>query len=241
LGPWYSNVARHGRTLWTTNFGVKGGIVYRVPGPGVISENRYDVNTYARLTGEGSVRTPLAGDVFLGARLFGGAYFSADPPPLQRRIYVGGADPYSTFTDPLLRSRGAWLVRPGFYYQAPGDGNLRGFSSALGGRWAVTTNVELTRSLLTRRSGFLRNTTFEAFFDGGLVDTAAVVSASGTSAVTTLWDGGVGLVFRTAVRDLAWTTRFEVPFLVNRFDKAEDVRSGGNTAFRWTVSLAPSF
>lgn len=241
LGPWYSNVARHGRTLWTTNFGVKGGIVYRVPGPGVISANRYDVNTYARLTGEGSVRTPLASGVFLGARLFGGAYFSADPPPLQRRIYVGGADPYSTFTDPLLRSRGAWLVRPGFYYQAPGDGNLRGFSPALGGRWAVTTNVELTRSLVTRRSGFLRNTTFEAFFDGGLVDTAAVISASRTGAVTTLWDGGVGLVFRTAVRDLPWTTRFEVPFLVNRYDKAEDVRPGGNTAFRWTVSLAPSF
>ncbi|HYK10300.1 MAG TPA: M1 family metallopeptidase [Gemmatimonadales bacterium] len=241
LGPWYSNVARQGRTLWTTDLGVKGGVVYRVPGPGVISQNRYDVNAYARVTGQGSVRTPFVGGAFLGVRLFGGAYFSPNAPPLQRRIYVGGADPYTTFTDPLLRSRGAWFVRPGFYYQAPGDGNLRGFSSTLGGRWVVTTNIELTHSLLTRHAGFMRNTTFEAFFDGGLVDTMAVLSASGTSAMTTLWDGGAGLVFQTAIRQLAWTTRFEVPFLVNRFDKARDVRSGGNTAFRWSVSLAPSF
>jgi hypothetical protein len=240
LGPWYSNVARHGPTRWTTDFGVKAGVVYRVPGPGVIADNRYDVNTYARLTGEGIVRTPLVAGTVLGIRLFGGALISGDPPPLQRRIYVGGADPYETFTDPLLRSRGAWFVRPGFYYQASGDGNLRGFASTIGGRWAVTTNIELTHSVVSGR-GVLRNAALEGFFDGGVVDSAAVVSASRTSAVTTLWDAGVGVVFQMTVRQLSWTSRFEVPFLVNRYDRAADVRPGGEQAFRWSVSLAPSF
>jgi len=241
LGPWYSNVLRHGQTRWTTDVGVKGGMVYRFPGPGVISQNRYDVNTYARLTASGSVRTPLVGGAFLGVRLFGGAFLSGDGPPLQRRIYIGGADPYETFTDPLLRSRGAWFVRPDFYYQAPGDGNLRGFSPGLGGRWAVTSNVELTRSVVTRRSGFLRNATFEAFVDGGVVDSAAVVSASRKSAVTTLWDVGVGVVFQSTIHQLSWTTRFEVPFMVNRFNFAADDRPSGRQGFRWSVSLAPSF
>jgi hypothetical protein len=45
-----------------------------------------------------------------GVRLFGGGYLAANDPPLQRRIMLAGADPYQTFTNPLLlRSR----ARPG--------------------------------------------------------------------------------------------------------------------------------
>ena len=156
---------------------------------------------------------------------------------------MGGADPYETFTDPLLRSRGAWFVRPGFYYQTPGDGNLRGFSSTLGGRWAVTGNVEVTRSVITRRAGFLpeRHRRRVLRWRPGGFRGGDLRFGHQEARVTTLWDGGAGLVFQTTIRQLAWTTRFEVPFLVNRFDKAADVRSGGNTAFRWSVSLAPSF
>lgn len=243
LGPWFSDVVRRGATRWTFDLTGHGGVVYRVPGQGIIAENRYDFNTYARITGAASVRTPLVGGTRLGIRIFGGAFLSADPPPLQRRIYVAGADPYETFTDPLLRSRGAWFVRPGFYYQSPGDANLRAFDPALGGRWAVSTNIEITRSVLTRRSGFLRSATVEGFLDAGLVDTTAVASVSGKATGTRLWDGGLGLVTVTAIRDLFWTTRFEVPFLVNRYDHAADLRpyGDGNAAFRWSVSLAPSF
>jgi len=241
-GPWFADVVRHGATVWKGSASVRGGLVYREPGPGVIADQRYDVNGYARITAEASVRTPVVGGFGIGARVFGGAFASADPPPLQRRIYVAGADPYETFSDPFLRSRGSWFARPSFYYQAPGDGGLRGFSPALGGRWALTANLELTRDLVTRRRGFVRNAGLEGFFDGGLVDSAAVPSQNGKDAVTPLWDAGVGVVTTAVVRDLPWTMRFEVPFLVNRYGRAADVRPGhARAAFRWSVSLAPSF
>ncbi|PYO77686.1 MAG: hypothetical protein DMD67_06210, partial [Gemmatimonadetes bacterium] len=78
--------------------------------------------------------------------------------------------------------------------------------------------------------------------DGGLVDTMAVAAATPGRGYTPLYDGGVGLVTRQQVRDLGWTMRFELPLVVNRFEYAADVRLGeGWLAFRWQVSLSPSF
>src|SRR5216117_1721477 len=129
---------------------------------------------FARATGEVSVRTPFWLTSTLGVRVFGGGYAGEHAPPLQRRIPVAGADPYETFTNPLLRSRGALFVRPGFHYHAPGNGNLRGFRSDLGGRWALTANLEVTRSVWRRERGILRDVALTGFADGGLVDTLAV-------------------------------------------------------------------
>jgi hypothetical protein len=57
-----------------------------------------------------------------------------------------------------------------------------------------------------------------------------------------LYDGGVGVVSRHALGDLHWTMRFELPLVVNRWDAAADARPGdGRFAFRWLVSLGPSF
>jgi hypothetical protein len=59
-----------------------------------------------------------------------------------------------------------------------------------------------------------------------------------------LYDGGVGVVTRQRVRDLAWTMRFELPLVVNRWDYAADSTGpggGARLAFRWQVSLEPSF
>src|SRR5206468_782432 len=83
------------------------------------------------------------------------------------------ADPYETFTDPFLRSRGALFLRPDFFYHAPGNGNLRGFRSDLSGRWALTANLELARSVWRRDRGILREVALEGFTDRGLVDTRA--------------------------------------------------------------------
>jgi len=240
-GPWFSDVIRRGATVWKAAAVVHGGAVYRSPGAGTLG-TRYDVSGYVRSTVDASVRTPFVAGTRLGVRVFGGVYLSPDPAVRQRRISLAGADPYETFASPLLRSAGAWFVRPGFYFQSPGDANLRGFRAARGGRWALTTNVELTRSVFGRRAGLVRDVALEAFGDGGVVDTLAVPSSVRGRRYTPVYDGGVGVVTRTAVRELAWTTRFELPLLVNRWDYAADDPSGsGRLAFRWSVSLAPSF
>jgi hypothetical protein len=152
---------------------------------------------------------------------------------------VAGADPYTTFTNPMLRSRGALFVRPGLHYQSPGDANLRGFRPDLGGRFALALNVEGTKTVYRRDDGLLNRITLEAFADAGLVDSLAV-PASGGGSQTTLYDAGVGLVTRHRLNDLSWTMRFEVPLIVNRWDYA----AGGTDKrirFRWIMSLEPSF
>src|SRR5207247_1019138 len=85
----------------TDRLGVRGGVVYWNPGPGVVAANRYDVDAFERFTGEASVRAPFWLGTTLGLRLFGGAYAGASDPVRQRRIPVAGADPYATFTDPF--------------------------------------------------------------------------------------------------------------------------------------------
>jgi hypothetical protein len=222
---------------------VRGGIVYRTPGVGIADTHPYDVGGFARATAELSLRSPFLLKTMLGARLFGGGYFSPDSPARQRRIMLAGADPYETFTDPLVRSRRALFVGPDFHYQSPGDANLRAFQPDLGGRWAVALNLEDTKTLYRRPqggTGLLSDASLEAFLDAGVVDTAAVPAPPGGQAYTTLYDGGIGLVTRHRINELAWTMRFEVPFVVNRWNYAAD-GTGKRVAFRWVFSLAPSF
>ena len=237
-GPWAAVTSRSGDRVWRARVGVRGGVVYRNPGAGAPSTTRYDIDGFARVTGDVSVRMPA-----LGVRLFFGSYLanSKSLPPLQRRIMLAGADPYETFTNPLLRSRGALFVRPDFHYQAPGDANLRGFRPDLGGRWAVALNMEGIKTLFRRASndGLLNHVALETFLDAGLVDSLAV-PASGGHSYTTLYDGGVGFVTRHRINELAWTMRFEVPLIVNRWDYAAD-GTDKRVRFRWQVSLEPSF
>jgi hypothetical protein len=244
-GPWLSQSVQRGNTLWRGRLGARVGVLYRYPGAGIASTNRYDLEGFARTTGEASVRTPFWLKSTLGVRVFGGAYLADNPPPLQRRIPLAGADPYETFTSPLLRSRGALLARPDFHYHAPGNANLRAFRPDLGGRWAVAVNIEGTRTVLRRRQGPLREVALEGFVDLGVVDPLAVPSSPPGRSYTTLYDGGVGLVTRQRVNDLAWTLRFELPIVVNRFDYAADPAGPGGgrarLAFRWQVSLEPTF
>jgi len=241
-GPWVSTAFQRGAAAIRAQAAGRLGVVYSNPGPGYTTANRYDVEPFGRLTGEASVRAPWWLGTSLGVRLFAGAYLGRSAPVRQRRIFLAGADPYETFTDPLLRSRGSLFARPGFHYHAPGGANLRGFSPDAGGRWVVAVNVEGTRPLLRSGRGVLRAAALEGFVDAGLVDTLAIPSSSPGRGYTTVYDAGVGLVTTHQIRDLAWTMRFELPLVVNRWDRAADVRPGrGRLAFRWQVSLEPSF
>ena len=243
IEPWTSVVKRAGQRTWRGRLGLRAGLVYRNPGAGIQSDNRYDVELFARPTAEVSVRMPFILKTTFGARLFAAGYIAQNAPPLQRRVMVAGADPYETFTNPLLRSAGALFVRPDFHYHAPGGANLRGFRPDLGGRWAIALNMEGTKSIYRRGAGFLRDVSLEAFADAGLVDTQAVPSATSGQDYTTLYDGGVGVITQHRINDLSWTMRFELPLVVNRWDYAADFGSGtdGRLAFRWQVSLEPSF
>jgi hypothetical protein len=244
-GPWMGTTVERRNTIWHGRLGVRGGIVYRLQGPGIVTKNRYDVEPYARGTFEASVRTPFWLKTTLGARVFGGGYLADNaPPPLQRRIPVAGADPYETFTSPLLRSRGALFVRPDFHYHAPGNTNLRAFRADLGGRWAAGVNLEATKQLLApRRPGLLSGMLLETFMDLGLVDTLAVPATTPGKSYTPLYDWGVGLITRHRVRDLNWTFRLEFPFIVNRWEYAAagNAPTDGRIAFRWQISLESSF
>ncbi|HET7379731.1 MAG TPA: hypothetical protein VFJ24_06805, partial [Gaiellales bacterium] len=241
-GPWWSTTSTHGETVFRARVGARGGVVYSNPGSGIVSPTRYDFEGFGRFTGEVSVRAPLMSGTRMGLRLFAGAYTGASTPIRQRRIPVAGADPYETFTDPLLRSRGALFLRPDFYYHAPGNADLRGLGRDLGGRWAVSANGELSRSLGRREHGFLREASLMGFWDVGLVDTLAVPATTPGRSSTAVYDGGLGLVTRHHLGDLDWTMRFETPLVVHPYQfAAEDVAGKARLALRWQVSLSPSF
>ncbi len=106
----------------------------------------------------------------------------------------------------------------------------------------MSANLELTRSVWRRNGGILRELALEGFAEAGCVDTMAVPALTPGQAYTMLYDGGIGLVTSQQVRDLNWTMRFELPLIVNRWEYAADPRQGyARLAFRWQVSLAPSF
>ena len=131
-----------------------------------------------------------------------------------------------------------------FHYHAPGNANLRGFAPTLGGRWATSLNIENTKTLFRRSGGggLFADAAFETFADLGVVDPRAVPSSPSGQGYTTLYDAGVGLVTRHRVNELAWTMRFEFPLIVNRSNYAEMATDTRNrVAFRWHVSLEPSF
>jgi hypothetical protein len=242
FGPWAATTVHRDSATWRARAGLRGGIVYRYPGSGLASAARYDVEGFARATLEASVRRPGPAGLELGARAFAGGYVAEHAPSRQRRIHVAGADPYQTFANPLLRSRGALLVRPEFQYHGPGQGNLRGFRPDLGGRWVLSVNVEAARPLFARASGVARKLGVTAFADAGLVDAAALPTFPAGTGVATLYDAGVGLHAVLELGDLGWTTRFELPLLVSRSAFAADPAGrAGRLALRWQVSLEPSF
>lgn len=242
VGPWISTVVQHGETVLRARGAVSLGLVYQHGASPVAAGRQYIYHGFNRTTGEVSVRTPVARGTTFGARVFAGAYLGPSNPVRQLRIAVAGADPYATFANPLLRSRGALLVRPGFHYHAPGGPNLRGFRNDLGGRWAVGVNLELMRTVARRNAGFLREAALGAFVDLGVADTLAAPASSPGRWYTTLYDGGLGIVTRHQVKRLDWSMRFELPLAVNRWDVAADEPANGTRfALRWQVSLAPSF
>jgi hypothetical protein len=241
IGPWATAERRSGEAVRRLRVEVRGGVLYWVPGVGIRSGDRYDVEGFLRGTATASARVPGPLATTLGVRLYAGAYVGRSSPPPQRGIPVAGADPYETFTNPLLRSRGAWLVRPGLQYHAPGGANLRAFAPHLAGRWAASVNVEVAKPVWRHAHGPVREVALVGFVDAGVLDTLAVGATVAGRRYAPLYDGGVAIVTQHAVRDLAWTMRLEFPLWVTRPALAADVVRDDRLGFRWQVSLEPSF
>jgi hypothetical protein len=152
--------------------------------------------------------------------------------PLQRRVFLAAADPYATFDDPLLRSRGAPFATDGVHYQAPGGGAVRGFTPAVSASWLAGAAVEVGPRLLERPGRRLfSSVSVVGFVDAALLDARAV----GRDAAA---DAGIGLRATHRIGPTRFVTRVDFPFLVSR--PAYGV--GGAAAdrsfkFRWVWSL----
>jgi hypothetical protein len=227
---------------WRMKIAYGGGIAYAARDLGARFERRYDVEPFGRATGSAAVRWSTAGGAWiLGARVFGGGYLGESVPLAQRAIPVDGADAYERFANPLIRSRGAAFVRPEFFYHAPGNGNLRGYTPGLGGRWLTSINLEVERVLRRSNRGPLRTASVVIFGDGALADSLAVPSTGG-AAVTPLLDAGAGLRLGLRIGDVDVPLRVEFPFVVSRPQYAHNRRQGTETIeFRWLMSLERSF
>ncbi|MBK7351005.1 MAG: M1 family metallopeptidase [Gemmatimonadetes bacterium] len=226
-----------------SRFGVAGGLAYNPDGLAAAT-GRTDLDpVYGRGTLELEARRALGAAApgrparwSFGFRLFGGVSTSGASAVKQRQVYVAGADPLERFGNPFLRSDGALLVRPDVNYHAPGGGNLRGFDPRLSADGLVAVNLELERTVLLRRGGHLFNRVGIALFGdaGHTFDDRA--------ADRLLADAGIGLRIDHRIGQTRFTTRVDLPLLVNRPALAQDTHPGSDKAgFRWTFSFTPAF
>jgi hypothetical protein len=129
--------------------------------------------TYAR----GSVvshRHARLGSFDLGVRTVLAGTLGGISVPIQRQIFLAGAGPYETFTNPFLRSRGA-LFGSDAHYQAPGGGDLRGFNPDVSATWLAGVNIEAGPRLVDRPERRLfSSVSLVVFADGALLDRAAI-------------------------------------------------------------------
>ena len=240
-------------TVWGSRSRVRldyrAGLTYSKPPRG----NTTDPEPFARITGSASIRKPIAGFV-VGVRAFAGGYLADDPPILQRRIPLNGADPYETLRNPFVRTQGSLLggssgprrlfpglVRTDIIYHSPGNGNLRGFRPGIGGRWMVGGSIEVEKTVIRRNRGIFRSAAVTVFGDGALVDTLAVRSTFGNGA-TPVSDAGVGARFGLRIGDISFPVRVEFPFFVSEPNLAhERIPGSERLSFRWLISFQPTF
>ena len=213
---------------WAVRIAATGGVV-----------GKGDRRPYVR-GGAEVVRRRQAGAFELRARGYVAGYAADGDVPRQRRIFAAGADPYETFLNPLLRSRGAPLARGDVHYQAPGGGGVRALRADLAGRWIAAANVEVSGTVFRRpaRRAF-GAVSVAAFADAAVGDSAAVGGSARRGAVA---DFGLGLRAAHRIGPTSFVTRFDVPFLVTRPALAAGARSGdGRLRPRWVWSFEEAF
>ncbi|HKG96022.1 MAG TPA: hypothetical protein VKA84_29180, partial [Gemmatimonadaceae bacterium] len=224
----------------TVAFGARaadaGGPAFRAAASGGIlgpreAGGRLADRAFARVDADVSQRREVGGGALVGAaRLFAGW---SERAPLERAIYASSANPTETFSNHLLRARGAPLADPDAHYTPLGGAGLRGYAPRLVAGRVVSLNVEGAARLATlqRIPGVPR------LYAGAFADAGVRSAPAGTPWV--LADGGVGLSLRGRVFDRDARLRLDVPLYVRDPELSAEavgraVRS--KVAFRWVVS-----
>ncbi len=219
---------------------VGGGLAYNRNG--LAASGRADLDPfYFHGTVEGSAKRALGRYFRFGARLYAGVGAGNDEAPKQRQIYLQGADPLEQLANPFLRSRGALLVGDDFRYQMPGGAGLRGIDPRVSTASVVALNLELERTMVTRRKARLFNRIAVAAF----TDLAQAIGGSAQpligDRIRFLADGGIGLHAEHRIGDTRFVTRFDLPLFVSRPRLAQDrMPDDDRLAFRWVFSFQPA-
>ncbi|MGH7561541.1 MAG: M1 family metallopeptidase [Gemmatimonadales bacterium] len=216
---------------------VGGGVEYRNRGGGLSTDDRYDVQPYARFTAEVVARRSIGQAAVAGVRLFGGWVESGSRTLQQRRLFLAGGDPVKEFANPFLRSRGALLAGNDVHYHLPGGGGVRGLSTGLTASRLGAINLEFERRVYRRTTARLfREIRMAAFADGALAD-GDIRLGDGEA-----FAGDLGLGVRAAHRigETSFVTRIDFPLLVSRSELAVHSRED-RLRFRYVVSFEPTF
>ncbi|HEU4700140.1 MAG TPA: M1 family metallopeptidase [Gemmatimonadales bacterium] len=241
---WASGVTKSTET-WDLAFreSVGGGLAYGrtgiVPPP---TGDATGSELYFRGTLEATAKGSLGAGFDLGVRGFGGLVQMKDDAVRQRRIYLGGSDPYATLYNPFLRSRGALFNRNNVFYHDPGDANLRGFAPSVSGTYAVALNAELAKTLLARpRATLFRSVALALFGDVAVSDADVAVPGGLGDDANLFGDAGVGLRAEHRIGNTVFTTRVDFPLYVSRAILARDGHPDESAGFRWQFSFQPAF
>jgi hypothetical protein len=238
---WRRSSGLHGK--WTTGakLTVTGGVEYRNQGPGLTTDDAYDAQPFARLTGEATARRSF-GKLALGVRGFGGWVESGRRPLKQRQLFVAGADPYEQFSNPFLRSRGSLLAGSDVHYRMPGGGGVRGAAAGTTATRLVALSTELERTVrfkadtgttARQRTSLLREIHVGVFGDAAFGN--GDIPPEGEKGAF-LADVGIGIRMAHRIGPTAFVTRFDFPLIVTRPRLAarhtEDI-----VGIRWTLSI----
>ena len=232
---------RSGRWNLSARTSLGGGMSYANPGPGAITEFRYDVQGYFRGTFEAIAKRTIGRSLNLGLRLYGGTALARDSVVRQRRIYLAGADPYEELHNPFTRSRGSLFRQDDVQYHLPGGGNLRGYDPTTTASSALAFNIDLERTMVSRpRAKLFRQVGIAAFGDFALAD-GSFSKTPASTAPRFAGDAGVGIRATHRIGNTQFVTRFDMPLYVGFDYLAHDQQPGKHVAWRWTFSFQPPF
>ncbi len=243
---WWGIADRAGQWKLSLNARAAGGVMYRSPGGGFTTTKRYDAQAYLRPEITATATRTLGKSGRLGLRAYAAGVFSNDPVLSQRRIFIAGADPYQSMSNPFLRSAGAALLRDDCWcrWQTPGDGNLRGYHQSFSTDRLLALNAEVETTLFRPKTQLASRIALAFFGDGAYTGATRGIGGIGDSSylpTSSRWiaDAGAGLRMTHRIGGTTWTSRLDFPLFVSDAQWAFAHRLSNFGFNRLVVSFSP--